>query len=408
MTQDNTTTIHLIRRTLVPLLIVALPIAAMVAYFLYSKQARRPVGPGTLPLSKAACFGDDSWPFFRGDAALTGQADGTLPDALRLEWTFQTGDAVRSTPIITDGRVFVSSMDTYLYAIDLTTGKQVWKFRADDELEAAPLYYNGSLYVGSVNGTFYSVDVQTGQQQWAYKVGGKITGSANIVEHSTAHGSVVVFGSYDNNLYGLEAETGKLIFEYPAESYINGSVAVADNAAVFGSCDANIYWVPIADPNTAKSINAGSYVATNPTIHDGVIYAGSYEGTFLAADAKTQKILWQFDESEDAFLSSPTVNDEVVVIGCRDRNVYCLDRSTGKKLWAFSAQDIFDSSPVICGDKVVIGCDDGRLYLLDIHTGKEVFSYTLGSPVVSSPAIAKSHLLIGCNNGIVYAFVGKN
>ena len=299
-------------------------------------------------------------------------------------------------------------MDKHLYAIDLTTGKQIWKFQADDELEAAPLHYDGSLYVGSVNGTFYSLDAQTGQQKWVYEVGGKIIGSANIVEDLKTYGSVVMFGSYDNNLYGLEAETGRLILEYPAKSYINGSIAVADNAAVFGSCDANIYQVPIADPNAVKTIDAGSYVATNPAIHNGIIYAGSYEGTFLAADAKTQKTLWRFDESEDAFLSAPAVNDAVVVVGCRDRNVYCLDRVMGKKLWVFSAQDNFDSSPVICGDTVTIGCDDGRLYLLDIATGAEVFSYTLGSPVVSSPAIAKNHLIIGCDNGAVYAFIGKN
>ncbi|MHC5185284.1 MAG: outer membrane protein assembly factor BamB family protein, partial [Planctomycetota bacterium] len=137
------------------------------------------------------------------------------------------------------------------------------------------------------------------------------------------------------------------------------------------------------------------------------IYAGSYDGVFLAADAKTQTILWTFEESEDAFLSAPAVNNEVVVVGSRDRHVYCLDRSTGKKRWTFSAQDNFDSSPVICGDTAAIGCDDGRLYLLDIKTGKEVFSYTLGSPVASSAAIAQNYLLIGCDNGKVYAFTAE-
>jgi outer membrane protein assembly factor BamB len=399
---------HLLRRTLMPLLIVALPIAAMVAYIFYYKLAHRPVSPALQSLSEPVSFGLDNWPVFRGNAALTGQADGTLPQKLSLKWTFQAKDAVRSAPIIAQDKVFVSSMDKHLYAIDLATGKQVWKFQADDELEAAPLYHDDSLYVGSANGAFYSVNAHTGQQQWVYEVGGKIVGAANIAEYPKTHGCVVVFGSYDNNLYALEAETGELVFKHPAESYINGSIAVADNAAVFGSCDANIYWVPIADPNAAVTINAGSYVATNPAVDDGVIYAGSYEGVFLAADVKTQKILWQFDESEDAFLSSPAVNNEVVVVGCRDRNVYCLDRFTGKKRWAFSAQDNFDSSPVICGDKVAIGCDDGRLYLLDIQTGKEIFSYTLGSPILSSPAIAQSHLIIGCDNGTVYAFVAES
>lgn len=398
----------LLRRTLIPLLIIALPIGAMIAYILYYKHAQRTADPAPLSTTEPLFFGSNSWPIFRGDAALTGRGAGNLPDVLTLAWKFQTEDSVRSTPIVVEKKVFVSSMDKHLYAIDLETGTELWNFIANDELEASPLYYNGFIYIGSNSGLFYCINAQTGQKTWTFECDGKITGSANIAVIPENTRPVVLFGSYDNNLYCLDAETGELVFEYPAESYINGSIAVADNAAVFGSCDANIYWVPIADPNAVKTINAGSYVATNPAIHQGIIYAGSYEGVFLAADAKTQKILWQFDESEDAFLSAPAANEKVVVVGSRDRRMYCLDRFTGKKLWVFSAQDNFDSSPVICGNKVAIGCDDGRLYLLDLQTGQEIFSYTLGAPVQSSPAIAQNHLLIGCDNGIIYAFIADS
>ncbi|MEN8128387.1 MAG: PQQ-binding-like beta-propeller repeat protein [Planctomycetota bacterium] len=406
MAQKDKHNIHLVRRTLVPLLIVTLPISAMVAYILYYKKAYRPAAVESVS-QQAASFGGDSWTIFRGDAALTGRAAGNLPDKLTLAWKFQTAEAVRSTPIVANAKAFVSSMDKHLYAIDLKTGSEIWKFAADDELEASGLYHNETVYVGSNKGTFYAVNAVSGEPVWTFEAEGKITGSANVAMCPETGRGVILLGSYDNNLYCLDAETGKRVFEYPAESYINGSVAVADNAAAFGSCDANIYQVPIADPNAAKTVNAGSYVATNPAIHAGVIYAGSYEGMFLAADAKTQKILWKFEEAEDAFLSAPAVNNAVVVVGCRDQNVYCLDRSSGEKIWTFSAQDNFDSSPVICGDKIAIGCDDGRLYLLDIKTGKEVFSYTLGSPVISSSAIAQNHLLIGCDNGTVYAFIEK-
>ena len=406
MNQTEKTNNHLLRRVLVPLLIVALPIASMVAYILYSKQARRPaVIPS--PPQQAVSFGDDSWPIFRGDAALTGRAAGTLPDKLTLAWKFQTEDAVRSTPIVAEGKVFVSSMDEHLYALDLKTGREIWKFAADDDLEASPLYHNGVVYVGSDSGTFYAVSAADGQPAWTSEAGGRITGSANIAVRPETNQKVIVFGCYDNNLYCLDAETGKPIFEHPAESYINGSIAVANNAAFFGSCDTNIYQVPIADPSSVKKIEAGSYVAASPVIDNNVIFAGSFDGIFLAADATKYETLWQFDEGEDAFFSSPAVNENIVVVGCRDRNVYCLDRQTGNKRGRFSAQENFDSSPVICGDKVAIGCDDGRLYILDIETGQEVFSYTLGSPVLSSPAIAQNHLFIGCDNGIVYAFVGE-
>jgi hypothetical protein len=64
MAQKNGQTNHLLRRTLVPLLIVALPIASMIAYILYHKQAQRLVALSVQTESKSASFGDDSWTFF--------------------------------------------------------------------------------------------------------------------------------------------------------------------------------------------------------------------------------------------------------------------------------------------------------------------------------------------------------
>jgi outer membrane protein assembly factor BamB len=405
MARESRQHVHLVRRTLVPLLIVALPIAAMVAFILYSKHPDRPAAVETP--SAPAVFGQDRWPIFRGDTALTGRAAGALPAALTLAWTFETEDAVKSTPVIADGLAYISSTDGRLYAVDLQTGAERWRLETEAAFEAGGLYHDEKLYLGNEDGVFYAVDAHNGQIVWSREIGGKITGTANLAVLPESGAAMLVIGSYDNHLYGFDAETGAVLLNYAAQNYINGAVAVADGKAIFGSCDANLYVVPVASPNDAQTIDAGSYVAANPAIDGGVVFAGSFEGRFLAADMTTQKVLWTFDETPEAFFSSPAVHDQVVVVGNRDGTVYCLDRATGDKRWAFSAQDGFDSSPVICGDTVAIGCDDGRLYLLDIQTGEEVFSYTLGSPVVSSPAVAENHLLIGCDNGMVYAFVEK-
>lgn len=393
-------------RMLVPLLLVlALPIAAMLAFILYHKQAG--VDKDTPHTATAEIsFGDEDWPVFRGDSQLTGRAAGHLPDALKLAWTFKTDGDILSAAVIADGIAFVASLDRHLYALTLETGAEIWRFEADDELEAAPLVCDGVVYIGSAGGVFYALDASTGNLRWTFDKADKITAAANIARTGESGQTLIVFGSYDNMLYGLD-DAGKTVLTAEAGNYINGAVAVADNTAFFGSCDANIYMVPLDRPDAAITIDAGSYVAANCAIADGVIYAGNYDGQFLAADITTQKVLWHYDETENAFFSSPAVNDAVVVVGCRDGKLYCFGRASGDVRWAFEAADNFDSSPVICGEKVVVGNDDGRLYLIDINSGKEIFAYTLGSPVTAAPAIAQNHLLIGCTNGNVYAFTAK-
>lgn len=394
-------------RMLVPLLlIIALPVAAMIAIILYHKQAEP--NPNTLPDAATAeiSFGAVDWPVFRGDPQLTGLAAGNLPDALKLAWKFNTGGEILSAPVVAGDVVFVASLDKHLYALTLQTGTEIWRFEADDELEAAPLFCDGRVYIGSANGTFYALNATTGKVLWTFDEAGKITASANIARSGESGKTLIVFGSHDNNLYGLDT-AGKTVLTAEADNYINGAVAVADNTAFFGSCDANVYMVPLGQPTAAETIDAGSYVAANPVITGGVVYAGNYDGRFFAADIATRKILWQYDETEDAFFSSPAVNDSVVVVGCRNGKLYCFDKTSGDVKWTFAATDNFDSSPVICGDKVIVGNDDGRVYLIDLTTGTEIFAYTLGSPVAGSAAIAKNHILIGCANGTLYAFTAK-
>ena len=395
-----------ISRTVVPLLIIAVPVAAMIAWVLYHQKAQLNAPPPPVA-AQVVSFGGENWAVFRGDCELTGQAAGDLPDKLKLAWKFQTAAPIKSTPVIAGDTAYVSSTDKHLYAVDLQTGNQRWQFQADDELEASGLFHDGVIYIGSNGGVVYAIDAATGQPKWTFKDAGKISGSANIAIDPATARPLLVFGSYDSNLYCLNADDGSVRFKHPAENYINGSVAVANGTVFFGSCDARIYQVPIADPDAVKTIDAGSYVAANPAVRDGIIYAGNYDGMFIAADIATQKILWKYDGTQDAFFSSPTVNENVVIVGCRDKKLYCFDKQTGDIRWTFLAGDNFDSSPVICGGKVVVGNDDGRLYIVDIQTGNEVFSYTLGSPITGSAAIAQNHILIGDDNGTLYAFTAE-
>lgn len=392
-----------ISRTLVPFFIIAVPIAAMIAWIVYHKHPAVNE-PQTAPAAQPASFGGDDWPIFRGNPELTGLAAGDLPDTLKLAWKFQTGGAITAAPVIADQTAYVASMDEHLYAVDLAAGTEKWRFKADDELQAGPLYADGTLYIGSSGGTLTAVDAATGQLKWTFTDAGEITGSANIAAGPDGR-RLVVFGSYDNNLYCLDAADGTLVLEYPAENYINGAVAVADNTAFFGSCDAMVYQVPLTDPAAAKKLDTSSYVASNPAVEGGMMYVGNYEGRFLAADIATQEIRWSYQhESREPFFSSPAVNDDVVLVGCRDKKLYCFDKASGDIRWTFTAGDSFDSSPVICGVHLAVGNNDGRLYVINLENGKETFSYTLGSSVTGSPAIAGNRLLIGADNGTLYAF----
>ncbi|NLW83863.1 MAG: PQQ-like beta-propeller repeat protein [Phycisphaerae bacterium] len=169
-------------RVFVPVLIISVPVAAMMAYltyYLYEKNRIPPAPDVTETHVPTVAFGSATWPIFRGDAGLTGMAEGGLPDSLRPVWRFETRAEIKSTPVVVDGTVFFTSMDRLLYAVDLKSGKERWLYRANDEIEASPLYADDRVFFASVIGTFFAVDAQDGLKVWTFEAGDRILGSAN-------------------------------------------------------------------------------------------------------------------------------------------------------------------------------------------------------------------------------------
>ena len=46
-----------------------------------------------------------AWPQFRGSPSLTGVSSAQLPPSLRVQWTYEAGDAIESSAAIVDGTV---------------------------------------------------------------------------------------------------------------------------------------------------------------------------------------------------------------------------------------------------------------------------------------------------------------
>ena len=73
---------------------------------------------------------------------------------------------------------------------------------------------SGRVYFGSYNGTLYAVSARSGSVLWQLPVGGRISGSATVVD------GVVYIGSFDHHIIGADAVTGKVLFNFPHGEYV--------------------------------------------------------------------------------------------------------------------------------------------------------------------------------------------
>src|SRR4029453_8002732 len=109
---------------------------------------------------------------FRGDPAHTGVSTAAFfPGQGGVRWRVRTGDAVRSSPAVTQTRVFAGSGDGYLYAIDRANGKVVWRYAAGGPVHSSPAIAGGLVVAETMDGRIFAVDQTSGKQRWSMKTG---------------------------------------------------------------------------------------------------------------------------------------------------------------------------------------------------------------------------------------------
>lgn len=345
------------------------------------------------------------WPVARGNQRLSGAVDATLPDQLVLRWTYEAGDSIASSPVVSGGRVYIGCDDMRVHCIDLATGSRLWTFETGEMIEATPLVHDGTVYVGSGDFFFYAIDAATGALRWKHETDDKVVGGANWVKLDDG-ATLILVGSSDYKLYAFDPATGEVKWTYQTEERINATPAVVGDRIVFGGCDRYVHEVKAADGTLIHKVFVGdeANMAGAVAVDGSQVYVGHMANEFVRVDMDGQKVAWRYLASRFPFYAAPALATDRVVFAGRDKLVHCVRRDTGEVIWTFPTRRKIDGSPVIVGDKVIFGSGDGRLYMVSLADGRELWTYEIGQPVYSSPAVAGGLVIIGANDGRVYAF----
>ncbi len=125
---------------------------------------------------------------------------GYAAKASPVKWTYTTGNTIYSRPAIgSDDSIYISSADTYLYAIDFR-GKLLWKRKIGPLkhvhfIRSTPaIAADGTIYVGSTDYHLYAV-TSKGELKWRYKTAREVQSSPTLggTEPSTSDRTTAIF-----------------------------------------------------------------------------------------------------------------------------------------------------------------------------------------------------------------------
>ena len=186
----------------------------------------------------------DQWPLPRGNAESTGYSPQQLPAKLRVRWEFKADEAIETTPVIAQGRVFVSDVMGQIYAVRQSDGGDIWRKNYDTGFLASPAVNQGLLVIGDIEGNLYGLDAATGEERWKQTTEAEINGAAAF------HEGKVLVTSQDGKLYCFHAKDGSPAWTYQTDDQIRCTPTLAGDRTFLGGCDGQLH---VVDVKTGKA-----------------------------------------------------------------------------------------------------------------------------------------------------------
>ncbi len=345
------------------------------------------------------------WPMFRGDITNSGYTSESLTPPLKLAWKAKVDGIVLSSPVVSDGLVYVGSTGTYVYALEENSGKQKWKYKTGGWIRWSPAVANEYIYVSSEDGYVYALDKNTGELKW--KKHPRSSSSKPVSSPIVAGNLVYVLSKgpsvVDSGICALDASTGNLVWckEGAPETLIDGASPAISNGILYVGIDNSLFALNAKDGDLKWAYPIEAAVGM-PIISNGMIYVGTGTGLH-SIDANAKKAPWDRDCGQGVVVSSsPSIANNMLHLLQSNNGISIVNTTTGISSGSYTALGLLFSSPTISNKVAYIGSGQ-YLEAVDAQNGMRKWNYTVGSTLSSSPAIANGRLFIG-SDGYVYAF----
>lgn len=232
-----------------------------------------------------------------------------------------------SSPAVAGNEIVYHTMSGGVYVLDRRNGHLEWSWNAGSAIESSPIIVNGIDYFGDAGGEMFALDLRTHRLKWRKQLGAKITSSAAI------SGGRLFIGDYDGRIWALSPASGATRWVGRVNGKIYGTPAVA-GGRVFVPSVAYSLSAFSATGRRLWSVSTGSYVYSSPAVSDGVVCFGAYNGLFYGVSAASGRALWRIPTG-GPISGAAVIIDGVAYVGSFAGRILGVNLHTGRRLLTF-------------------------------------------------------------------------
>jgi outer membrane protein assembly factor BamB len=272
------------------------------------------------------------------------------PPSQPQDWEYQTDGSIVTPPVLKEGRLYVFSLDGYLYCFDAMNGKIIWKTETEVKYVEN---YEESLTVGreviilEEYEKLHAFDLITGRKLWESSLGESTYSIA--VEDSIYYVS-------DKALIRLNERSGDIIWKVESSDFsffqaplIHGNKLLVGktNGVECYSKRGELLWRFSQDTGYA------------PGIYDAEDSAIVLMEKLFCVDIETGKLNWTLEEPDWGTLHAPILTRESIIIGS-GKDLMKMNQKTGEIIWKkFVGESFFDEIYGVLGDGLFLWDESG-------------------------------------------------
>ncbi len=341
---------------------------------------------------------------------------------LRPAFVFQTGivESMETAPIVVDGVMFVTTSYNHVYAINAVTGEQYWHYK--HKIGPVSTYCcgpnnkgvavsEGKVFMGTLDAKLVALDAKTGKQLWDTQIADPELGYSETMAPAVVDGKVLI--GTNGGEYGVrgfvkayDANTGKLAWTFHTIPEKGHEGVWAENDATGRNMKRDI-----AAEKAALSKSGGDFYKT----------LGGGVWMTPAVDVKTKTVFFVVGNPSPDLYGAERPGDNLYT-----DSIVAVDLETGKYKWHYQyvAHDVWDldavSPPILVDAKdkngkvipaVIHGGKTGHIYVHDRSNGNLI---RFSEPMVSQeglwtlPTKDGARMSLGANGGVEWSPMAFN
>lgn len=384
-------------------------------------------------VSLPAPVSNADWPQLNGNATRNiGHVaiSGTLSQAWTRSVGSGSGSSARivSPPVAAGGRVYTLDAGATVAAHGASNGARVWSVNLTPEGESTTDGFGGGLahdagriYVSNGFGELHALSADTGEVVWTAPLGAPSRAAPAVV------GGRVFAVTRDNRIIAVDAASGQVSWTEQGLDQVAGILGGAAPAATeqvvvapFSSGELNAYaagtgrigWVDdLTGTRGSTGLAALNDVSGDPVISDGVVYAASQSGRFVAVDLRSGERLWT---QSIGGVQPPYVAGSTIFFVSGQGTLVAMQKDSGNVIWATELGAYRDpddrenaitwAGPILAGGKLLLTSDLGNLISVNPETGTLLSEVSLPGSATTGPIAAGGTVYVLTDNATLAAY----